>query len=95
MRHTPLADARNSNPFASSSRDTIPADLIGSSSRQLRKAVNVPLATAQTGENARKRREKERLGDSSSAISPYGRRKVDASRDRRREDSQNREFVTA
>ncbi|KAK4687194.1 hypothetical protein P7C73_g2935, partial [Tremellales sp. Uapishka_1] len=74
---TPLEDARKGSLVASSSNHrSLPVELIGASSRQIRKAVNVPLATAQAGETARKRREKERLSDSSSVmISPYGRRR--------------------
>ena len=75
-------------PRPSSSTTILPPDLIGSSSRQLRKAISVPLATAQTGESARQRRDRERLGETgvSVMISPYGRRRqVDqASRDARR-----------
>ena len=93
MRKTPLADARKSSTYPS---NTLPPDLIGSSSRQLRKAISVPLATAQAGETAKHRRDSDRLGDKSLSvmISPYGRRiEVDrALRDARRsEQSQERE----
>lgn len=74
MRKTPLEDARKST--ASSS---FPSALIGSSSRQIRRAINVPLATAQAGESARSRRDKDRLGGDervSVMISPYGRRRA-------------------
>ena len=85
MRNTPLANARNPTAFSDGS---LPSDLIGSSSRQLRKAISVPLATAQTGENFRHRRDRERQADKgvSVTISPYGRRReVDlATRDARR-----------
>jgi nucleoporin NUP1 len=82
MRKTPLADARKSQPV-----DTLPASLIGSSSRQIRRAINVPLATAQAGESARQRRDKERLGGDervSVMISPYGRRRAVESEQRER-----------
>ena len=74
MRKTPLSDARKTPSF-----DTIPPELVSSSSRQLRQAINVPLATAQAGDSARQRRDRERLGGDervSVMISPYGRRKV-------------------
>lgn len=74
MRTTPLADARKSTPST-----TFPSALIGASSRQIRRAINVPLATAQAGESARQRRDKERLGGDdrvSVMISPYGRRRA-------------------
>jgi nucleoporin NUP1 len=74
MRKTPLTEARSSTSFTSGS--SLPAELIGSSSRQFRKSINVPLATAQAGESAKQRRDKERLGDDYNVmISPYGRRK--------------------
>ena len=89
MRKTPLTDARKSSMFASSS-DSLPPELVGSSSRQLRKAISVPLATAQSGESAKQRRDRERLGEKnvSVMISPYGRRRqVDSElRDARREE---------
>ena len=74
MRKTPLADARKLPPSSS-----LPASLVGSSSRQIRRAINVPLATAQAGDSARARRDKERLGGDervSVMISPYGRRRA-------------------
>ena len=74
MRKTPLAEARNTP----ASTGGLPPELIGSSSRQLRKAINVPLATAQSGDSARSRREKNRgtsMDDASMMISPYGRRR--------------------
>lgn len=82
MRKTPLTDARKSQPV-----DTLPSSLIGSSSRQIRRAINVPLATAQAGESARQRRDKERLGGDervSVMISPYGRRRAVESEQRER-----------
>ena len=82
MRKTPLADARKETHT-----DTLPASLIGSSSRQIRRAINVPLATAQAGESARQRRDKERLGGDervSVMISPYGRRRAVESEQRER-----------
>ena len=74
MRKTPLTEARtSSSTFGSTS--SFPSDLIGSSSRQIRKAINVPLATAQAGDTAKRRREKEWLGEEYHVmISPYGRR---------------------
>lgn len=78
MRKTPLADAR---------KETQETSLIGSSSRQIRRAINVPLATAQAGESARQRRDKERLGGDervSVMISPYGRRRAVESEQRER-----------
>lgn len=55
----------------------MPPDLVGSSSRSIRKAISVPLATSQAGDSARSKREKERLGeDYNVMISPYGRRKA-------------------
>lgn len=96
MRKTPLSDARKTPSY-----DTLPPDLVGSSSRQLRQAINVPLATAQAGDSARQRRDKERLGGDervSVMISPYGRRRVvdQESRDRNRQTgSENREFACA
>jgi nucleoporin NUP1 len=73
MRKTPLTEARTST----SSFGSMPPDLVGSSSRSLRKAISVPLATAQAGDTARQRREKDRLGDDYNVmISPYGRRKA-------------------
>lgn len=82
MRKTPLTDARKSQPV-----DTLPSSLIGSSSRQIRRAINVPLATTQAGESARQRRDKERLGGDervSVMISPYGRRRAVESEQRER-----------
>lgn len=68
MRKTPLTEARSGT--------ALPSELVGSSSRQLRKAINVPLATAQAGDSAKRRRDKERLGeDFNMMVSPYGRRK--------------------
>lgn len=74
MRKTPLEDARKLTPSSS-----LPASLIGSSSRQIRRAINVPLATARAGESAKSRRDKDRLGGDervSVMISPYGRRRA-------------------
>ncbi|RSH85244.1 hypothetical protein EHS25_005051 [Saitozyma podzolica] len=74
MRKTPLTEARSSTSF--SSDFGLPPELVGSSSRQLRKAINVPLATAQAGESAKRRRDRDRLGeDYNVMISPYGRRR--------------------
>lgn len=96
MRKTPLTDARKS---ASSSSSALPPDLVGSSSRQLRKAISVPLATPQAGESAKQRRDRERLGDDkvSVMISPYGRRReVDRSTRvaRRERNTEDRESGT-
>jgi nucleoporin NUP1 len=88
MRKTPLTEARSST----SSFGEMPPDLVGSSSRSLRKAISVPLATAQAGDNARSRRDKERLGeDYNVMISPYGRRKAVErdERDKRKERSRS------
>lgn len=79
MRKTPLIDA---------SAPGLPSALVGSSSRNLRKAIAVPLATSQASENARsKRHGGDWMQDSVSAmISPYGRRKAveQVARDERR-----------
>lgn len=71
LRKTPLSDARK--PW---SEGPLPSDLVGASSRSIRKAVQVPLATAQAGASAKQRRDRDRLGDErlSVLISPYGRR---------------------
>lgn len=74
-RAAPLEQARV--PHDTSVAVPIPLELIGASSRALRKAISVPLATSQSGESARQRRERERLGDNHNImISPYGRTKV-------------------
>lgn len=91
IRKTPLTDARKSSSF---NNNPLPPELIGSSSRQLRKAISVPLATAQAGENAKNQRHRERLGENhvSVMISPYGRRREmdqatnDARRNKQRQD---------
>ncbi|WWD20674.1 hypothetical protein CI109_105150 [Kwoniella shandongensis] len=68
MHKTPLTNARKAD---------LP-QILGQSSRTIRKTINVPLATAAAGDNAKSRRDRERLGDEkvSVMISPYGRRKV-------------------
>ena len=61
--------------------------ILGSSARDLRHAIEVPMAARQTAE----RRAKERLGDNhNSAITPYGRieRKYKEQQQKRREESQ-------
>ena len=87
MRRTPLTDGRKYSSYPGSA---LPPDLVGSSSRQLRKAISVPLATAQAGESAKHRRDRERPGEQgvSVMISPYGRRREvnRATRDTRRDD---------
>jgi nucleoporin NUP1 len=77
-RNTPLQTARAAAvPF--SQGGPLPAELVGASTRQIRKAINVPLATAQTRETLRSKREKELQEDRqrgvSVLISPYGRRR--------------------
>ena len=76
-RHTPLKSADSAAAIVPGG--SIPADLVGASSRTLRKAISVPLATAMAGDTARGRREKERAEDKgrgvSAVISPYGRRR--------------------
>jgi nucleoporin NUP1 len=79
-RSTPLQSAKSAVPF--SQGGPFPAELVGASTRQIRKAINVPLATsitARAGETARSRREKELAADRergvSVLISPYGRRR--------------------
>ncbi|KAK8850492.1 hypothetical protein IAR55_004410 [Kwoniella newhampshirensis] len=68
MHKTPLTNARKIEA----------PQILGQSSRTIRKTINVPLATAAAGDSAKQRRDKERLGDEklSVMISPYGRRKV-------------------
>jgi len=77
-RNTPLQAARTSAiPFTQGG--PFPHDLVGASTRQIRKAINVPLATAQTRETLKNQREKEiqeeRQRGVSVVISPYGRRR--------------------
>lgn len=78
-RNTPLQSARSSAvPF--SQGGPFPAELVGASSRQIRKAINVPLATAQSRETLKSKMEKELKADRergvSVLISPYARRKA-------------------
>jgi nucleoporin NUP1 len=77
----------------------IPMDMLGASSRDLRKAIKVPLVARQTAE----KRQRERLGDNHNVlISPYGRtqsvhreeqqRRREQSRERSREQSAQMEI---
>ncbi|KAL7422814.1 hypothetical protein Q5752_002110 [Cryptotrichosporon argae] len=94
MRKAPLIDASQTRaPIVNS----LPAELVGSSSRSIRRAIAVPLATAQAEENVRKagaaavaRRNPSNWDPEASVsnmISPYGRRKhvERAAREERRE----------
>ncbi|EKD03413.1 nucleoporin nsp1 [Trichosporon asahii var. asahii CBS 8904] len=67
----------------------LPPSLIGSSSRQLRKAISVPLATQADKEKTKKKHGSEWLADKaiSAMISPYGRRRAvdELARSQRRE----------
>ncbi|ORX41071.1 hypothetical protein BD324DRAFT_654664 [Kockovaella imperatae] len=89
QRSTPLRSASPIVPGGS-----LPPELIGASSRTLRQAISVPLATAMAGETARGRRDKDRSENKASMmISPYGRRRQvdDATRDQRRSETRQRD----
>lgn len=78
-RNTPLQSARSAAvPF--SQGGPFPVELVGASSRQIRKAINVPLATAQSRETLKSKMEKELRADrergKSVLISPYARRRA-------------------
>ena len=78
-RNTPLQAARSSAlPF--SQGGPFPHHLVGASTRQIRKEINVPLPTAHARETVRGLREKdlqeERERGVSVLISPYGRRRA-------------------